>query len=120
MSTVFLGLAMLMALAVVVGLYVLAYAIFSLIYAIGRRADVREIHPIPRETKKSFKRTKTHYSENESLWDCCSSFLRGNFYVFNDEVVPYVGVVNVLKRLFLEQFTDALIDGEILRETGTW
>lgn len=48
-STMFLGLVMLLALAFVVGLYVLAYAIFSLMYAIGRRADVREIHPIPRE-----------------------------------------------------------------------
>lgn len=48
-GTVFLAFAMLFALAFVIGLYVLAYAIFSLIETLGRRADVREIHPIPRE-----------------------------------------------------------------------
>ena len=49
MSTMFLALVMLFALAFVIGLYVLAYAVFSLMYAIARKADVREIHPIPRE-----------------------------------------------------------------------
>lgn len=50
-GTMILALFMLLALAFVIGLYVLAYAVFSLIYAIGRRADVREIHPIPREKR---------------------------------------------------------------------
>jgi len=51
-GTMILALCMLLALAFVIGLYVLAYAIFSLMYAIGRRADVREIHPLPREPRK--------------------------------------------------------------------
>jgi hypothetical protein len=61
-GTMFLALCMLFALAFVVGLYVLAYAIFSLMYAIARKADVREIHPIPREkalwSKSALKRPK--------------------------------------------------------------
>jgi len=47
-GTMFLALCMLLALAFVVGLYVLAYAVFSLMYALARKDDVREIHPIPR------------------------------------------------------------------------
>lgn len=50
-GTMILALFMLLALAFVIGLYVLAYAVFALIHAIGRRADVREIHPIPREKR---------------------------------------------------------------------
>lgn len=50
-GTMILAFFMLFALAFVIGLYVLAYAVFSLMHAIARRADVREIHPIPREKR---------------------------------------------------------------------
>jgi len=60
MSTMVVAFCLLFALFFVISLYVLAFSVFRLSESLARRADVREIHPIPREkalfSEKSLRR----------------------------------------------------------------